>query len=699
MYGWAGKILRVNFTNGEIRTQSTEDYREYIGGMGIGCKILYDEVPVGTEPYSPEAKVVFGVGPMTASGVPSAGRTNITALSSWTKGFSVLDGHMGGHFGHAMKYAGYDAIVLEGKAASPVYLKIDNDTVTIEDASDLWGKGTKETMAELSRKDGNEFSVACIGPAGENLVNMSCVICSAGNVAGGGTGSALGAKNVKAISCRGTGSVKVADPKKLKELCDYQLKDIIGAYNNHPLPTNPQSWSELTAVVGNGWQGAPGHVMGMAEGGPIDSGEQPAHDVNKIGWRAMKAFDDWGEMANNYLEKIVGCASCPIRCYYTLNNPHMAELGLKTKATNVCGGYKFPSRFYANGTHDFFEEGDSALVLSMHGANVVDDYGLWTGYGDIGYDFKYCWKHGIFEKVIPADEYAEIPWQLMLDGDPKWIDEMTRRISLKIGEFSHLGDGSYLLAQRWNLGDEYWNDPANKKVSRVGFTQHHGPDQVGQAGLLYNTVYNRDCMAHASSNYTRSGLPHDILIRNGEKIWGEGFMDKTKHYTPINPSKIRFAKFCLWTKQWHDSATLCNWVWPMSLSSSPERDYEGDLTLEAQYMTAITGEDWTPEKVDWYSEKITNMMRVMTILSYGTANMREEHDKINDWFFDADQEHQPFEEGTTRMDRADWEKSLDMWYDELGWDRATGAPTRATLERLDLKYMADALEAKGLLVG
>ena len=234
IYGWAGKILRVNFTTGAITTEDTlPKYHDYVGGMGIGYKIIWDEVPMETKAYDEASKVVIAVGPLTASGVPCSGRTNISFLSSWSKGYSIVDAHMGGHIAHNIKFAGYDAIVLEGQSETPVYLKIEDDKVSIEDASDLWGKGTFAANAAIAKACGPEFDVATIGPAGENLVNMSCLITSVGNSGGAGVGAIMGSKKVKGIAVRGTGCVRIADPKTQKELCDYVLRDLIGSNNNH----------------------------------------------------------------------------------------------------------------------------------------------------------------------------------------------------------------------------------------------------------------------------------------------------------------------------------------------------------------------------------------------------------------------------------------------------------------------------------
>ena len=146
--------------------------------MGLANKIMYDEVAPGTDPLAPENKVVFAVGPLTATGVPLAGRTTIASLSTYTKDHQVVDAHCGGMIGAAIKKAGWDAIVIEGASDEPVYLKIDDDNVEIKPADQVWGLGTRATTEALSRKEGTDFCVATIGPAGENLLPYACIINS-----------------------------------------------------------------------------------------------------------------------------------------------------------------------------------------------------------------------------------------------------------------------------------------------------------------------------------------------------------------------------------------------------------------------------------------------------------------------------------------------------------------------------------------
>ena len=183
-YGWTGKILRVNLTDKTVSVSPTDPYKEYLGGMGIANKIMYDEVPAGTDPLSPENKIVFAVGPLTATGVPLAGRTTIASLSTYTTDHQVVDAHTGGMIGAAIKKAGWDAIVIEGASDEPVYLKIDDDDIEIKPADQVWGQGTRATTEALSRKEGTDFCVATIGPAGENLARVSCIVHDAGHVTG-----------------------------------------------------------------------------------------------------------------------------------------------------------------------------------------------------------------------------------------------------------------------------------------------------------------------------------------------------------------------------------------------------------------------------------------------------------------------------------------------------------------------------------
>jgi len=190
----------------------------YMGGRGLGVKVLHDEVSPSADPFSPENILVFAVGPLTGTRVYTSGRYAVVGKSPLTEG--CFYSSSGGFFGASLKKAGLDALVVRGRAERPALLVVDDRDVEFRDAAWLWGKGTRETRKEL-RRELKGFSVACIGPAGENLVRYACILNDVSNAAGrGGLGAVMGSKRLKAIAVRGSREVEVADEDVLDELMD-----------------------------------------------------------------------------------------------------------------------------------------------------------------------------------------------------------------------------------------------------------------------------------------------------------------------------------------------------------------------------------------------------------------------------------------------------------------------------------------------
>ncbi|SFG18904.1 aldehyde ferredoxin oxidoreductase [Oribacterium sp. WCC10] len=711
-YGWMGKIARVDLTTGEVTSEDDAKYQKYIGGMGFGYKIMYDDVPMEVPPRDPSSEIIYAVGPLTGSGVPCSGRMNITLRSTWTKGNSIIDAHMGGHIGPELKYAGWDAIVVKGKASKPVYLKIEDDNITIEDASFIWGKGTFESNKRLTEECGRDFQVASIGPAGENLVNYSTLNTAFGNSAGAGIGAMMGSKNLKAIAVRGTHAVHIADVKKLQELNNYMLSELIGGNNNHNVPAVPQSWAEYSAVSGNNrWAGAPGRCYEKAEGGPIDTGEQPYDDINKIAYRCFKGYFDFGEVAQHYAIKSGGCQSCPVRCYTEYDMDPLADYDLPTYVSNTCMPVLYNEYYYynledgkaVNYIKDFKYDGDARIVINGAGSHSMDDLGLWENYGNLNRDFRWLMESGRIHEFIDDEEFNSIPWEWQKTGDPRFVVEIQRRLAYKVGKLSDLAMGTLLWTEKWGLGQEFFDDTHgawNQNVTYNGYPKHHSSEDSAQIGLLFNLMYNRDCMTHHCTNVAQSGSPYEVQKKVMEGFFGEGCWDAQKNYTPINENKIKVAKWSFNGKQLHDSLTVCNWMWPMTQSPAKKRNYAGDLDLEAKFYSAVTGIEITREELEEQAERISNMLRCMTAISffseYGITNLRETHDAIPAWIFDKEPDFKPFEEGTIKMDREDMEKAKDMWYEAMGWDVETGIPTKATLHKFDLDDMATDMENRGI---
>ena len=220
--GLAGTILRVDLTSGEVKRTHTPRhlFEQFIGARGVGAHLLFHELQPHTDPLGPRNKLIFLTGPLVGTMAPGANKITVSFRSplSETYSFSLC----GGHLAPELKFAGFDGIVVEGKSDKPVYLWIDNGKAALRDAGHLWGKQTHDTEDAVRQELGDEeIRVACIGPAGEKLVRFACIQADYHREFGrGGAGAVMGSKNLKAIAVRGTGSVKVADPKTLARISE-----------------------------------------------------------------------------------------------------------------------------------------------------------------------------------------------------------------------------------------------------------------------------------------------------------------------------------------------------------------------------------------------------------------------------------------------------------------------------------------------
>lgn len=209
--GYKDCNLRVNLSEGALRREplNRKYVERYLGGEGYGVALLWDEAPHLADAFSPENLLSFNTGPVTGTPTPSASRTSVVFFSPLTN--TIGASNFGSHFGAEVKFAGYDSLIFEGAAEQPVYLVIQDEKAELRDAAHLWGLDTRQTTAALKKELGEEFKVACIGPAGEKLSKLACVFsddCFAGR---GGAGAVMGSKKLKAIAVRGTGSVSIAD--------------------------------------------------------------------------------------------------------------------------------------------------------------------------------------------------------------------------------------------------------------------------------------------------------------------------------------------------------------------------------------------------------------------------------------------------------------------------------------------------------
>lgn len=294
MYGWMGKIIRVDLTNETFKTESLNmnDAKLYMGGRGLGTKYYMNEVDPKVDPLSPANNLIFMTGPLTGTFAACAGRYEVVSKAPLTGTIGACSS--GGHFGPELKFAGYDGIIFEGKAKRPVYLYINDDHIELRDASHLWGKEVPATTDELVKETDEDAKIACIGPAGEKLVLFAVIMNDKNRAAGrSGLGAVMGSKNLKAIAVRGTKSIEVAKEQEFLDACmraRKTLKDngVTGA----GLPTYG------TQILVN--------ILNQSGAHPTRNWQEAYYD---------KADDVSGEsLTKNYLVRNRGCFDCSIGC-------------------------------------------------------------------------------------------------------------------------------------------------------------------------------------------------------------------------------------------------------------------------------------------------------------------------------------------------------------------------------------------------
>ncbi|HLN44104.1 MAG TPA: aldehyde ferredoxin oxidoreductase family protein [Candidatus Sulfotelmatobacter sp.] len=228
MFGWQGHILHVNLTKNKAvaDTYDANFAFNHLGGRGFAAEILWDEVKPGTDPFSPDNKLIFAAGPLTGLGVPNSGKLIVAAKSPLTGGYG--DGNIGTQAAVQMRRAGYDAIVIEGKAKSPVFVHIKDKVAELIDATDFWGLTSFETEKQLKPLFERTAGIMSIGPAGENLVKFATVVSQEGRSGGRpGMGAVMGGKNLKAIVIEGLNVLIPAHPKEFREISEAGYREIV----------------------------------------------------------------------------------------------------------------------------------------------------------------------------------------------------------------------------------------------------------------------------------------------------------------------------------------------------------------------------------------------------------------------------------------------------------------------------------------
>jgi aldehyde:ferredoxin oxidoreductase len=669
--GYIGKILRVNLTTREISAIDTSKYEEFGGGYGMGTAIFWDlAVAPGQwdlkDAYDPRNVLPIMAGPLAGTGVPGAGRTNVCGLSPET--FPTCEfwrGNFGGRFGTMMKLAGWDGVVVEGKAERPVWINIINDKVKIEDAKELWGLDTWDAQSRITSmvggrtRFGEEWQeigtgyttarpqIVCIGPAGETKSRLAALITSSGVSARiGGFGAVFGAKNLKAISVTGTGSVQVSDPKGILEARLQHLRA-------------PQF-------------GAIGYASGPGAASCMSCLRGDRRRSNFHGGDSMCADRSW---------------------YFGGKNPGAADLACEALLKH--GLSSWSAHFHAMsikiaGAPEFF-----------HG-NVPTDSGL-------GWYLTYLHEQGLLgpgkqidSAPLPMDQFGELSFRLALleaisrrEGIGDALAEGLCRAAQKWGRLEMDRDSGALRLPAWGASS-HWTMPfvewAYAYILGAGDPTWHGfmaPTGVPRDGTPLEKALER--LSKKTIPYTDDMFMFNYAWK-GEEAW------KTGVYSPHKAKQV--AWMLQYSSFWSESMAFCEMLFPELGSYSPE--------MEILYYKAVTGKKDSFADTMRTGQKICALERAVRVM-HGRSRQTED-------FFPY--MYKPgasgfavyggvpiYEDGKWRSDQAP-DMYLDRkgvddfknhYYALAGWDKEHGWPTRKTLEGFGLKRVADSMAAKGRL--
>lgn len=481
MKGYNGKILRVNLTEKTFKNEvlNLDDAQKYIGGRGLGTKILLDEINPAIDALSSENKLIFITGPLSGTPVPTGGRYMVVTKSPLTG--TVACSNSGGHWGAELKFAGYDIVIVEGKSEKPVYINIEDDKVAIRDAGHLWGKLVSETTNELKNEVAEKSRILTIGPGGEKLSKMAAIMNDFDRAAGrSGVGAVMGSKNLKAITVRGTGKVELFDAEKLKEVvavCNKAIKD--NGVTGQGLPTYG------TAVLVN--------ILN-------ENGALPVNNFQKAYFDKAEAIS--GEtLSSDYLVRKNPCHRCPIAC------GRWVKMG-----DTECGGPEYET-LWSFGS----DCGVSDMEAIIKANFLCNEYGIDT----ISVGATIAAAMELEQKGYLKNE--DLGGASLKFGDADAVVEWTKRIGAREGFGDKMADGSYVLCESYGV-------PELSMSVKKQELPAYDPRGIQGQGLSYATSNRGGCHVRGymiSPEILGSPEKLDRFTTEGKAQWTKIFQDLT----------------------------------------------------------------------------------------------------------------------------------------------------------------------------
>ncbi len=622
MYGWMGTILEVDLSSGKIEKKPLSDELRlnYLGGRGINSRIVYDNVGPEVDALSPGNVVVFGTGALSGTTAPSSGRIEVSAKSPLT---GILgDGNSGGYFALEMKRAGYDHIVIKGKADKPVYLWADNDHVEIRSAEGLWGKGTQATEDGIHRElRDSEIKVASIGQAGENLVRFTKVIFDSYHAAARpGVGTVMGSKNLKAVAVRGTKAVQVADPDAFAKFSQEIVERIVNnrAYKGAAYYGTPHL---LMFCYQRGWQPCKNSM----------TSEWP--DIQKIHHRVLR---------RDYFVKELSCSACPHHCnqaWVLKEGPYEGLQGGKVEYVNlsVLGCGCLISDFGA--LAKITDLCDNYALDIMETGNILNAAMEW-------------YEKGLITKK--DTDGIDLSW-----GNAEGAIQMIHKIAKREGFGDVLAEGGVRAAKTIGKGAEKYLSCYAK-----GMTQ--GSQDV------------RTCIGYALGAATST--------RGADHLRGMAAYEEIPELTTPEIAKERFGSEEACIPSSYKKAPLVIWDQDLCVLAdslgickfNTEHSWEA-ITIEvmAELFSLATGVEMDEKALRTTAARLYTLERAFLV----REGIRRKDDILQGkWGND------PIPDGPCEGEKIDpkkFSKLLDEYYQLRGWDRE-GIPTSATLSALGL---------------
>ena len=694
--GYTGKILRVNLTTKQIRTLPTEKYMDFGGGHGMGSAIFFELVgaQLPFEAFDPRNLIIMMASPFAGTFMPGAGRCEVQGLAPNLYPAEWF-GHsnFGGRFTAQLKFAGWDGIVVEGASDEPVYISVVDDHVKIESAQGVWGMDTWDTQQEISRRvvpdlkygewaelAQNCFTtqipavVAC-GPAGERKVRYGALLHGPGSQAAMcGYGGVFGSKNLKAISVIGTGGAPIADPQALMDARVW-FRQFQWDVDN---PRDAEIFSSGYALI----NGAPsgGNTQNR---GPIYT---PA--------------------------RAAACAACPRGCRMRLATADSNE--------SVCAGIMVATVGGATATATSAKPTPDlnampsvlSQKLTRQANDLMQRYGVghWPFMAVRGYINTL-----VSEGVIGKDKKINV--ELPPANTLAYYEAIFRIISMREGELGELAaEGPARMAEK--LG-RYKEDVNSRKLPLIywGTAEHY--DARTQAEWGWGSLFGeRDLMLHQMSNYPlhwmiTSGNPY-MSAEEASQKYAEAMVpyndDRYLVDYGVGPTGVYSdskIKQVAWVKHYEKFWTgmgFCGWRWPQCITNNTADRRGATPHAEPRFWNAITGQKltfadameigrkiYTLDRAIWNIQGRDKAMEVFPDYIYDQPTNGSEQPMVIDgkWVYDAGRGRQ--------YERAKVEDFKERFYKFEGWNPNNSYPTRATLEKMGMRNVADVLQSKGKL--